>query len=316
MQILPFHAEHLPSAAGLFARSFKQQRQAVPALPARLESPAEVEVHLKRMLEKHTGVAAVQDGELVGYVIWLYIENFRNARRKAAYCPVLAHAANPVQQDAIIRALYRCAAAQWAEAGCEVHAVSLLAFDQAAIRTWFWSGFGLAVVDAVRLATPLNIELPRDVVVRKAHPADADMLADLEAEHWQHYLAAPVFMNPTPPSTASEFVELLGRPGGSGWLAFASDHPVGYLRLEASSSGASEVVSAATTISITGAYVQPQARGRGVAAALLDAALRDDAARGYTACSVDFESFNPEAARFWMRHFKPVCYSLLRVPER
>jgi hypothetical protein len=44
--------------------------------------------------------------------------------------------------------------------------------------------------------------------------------------------------------------------------------------------------------------------------------LRVYAAQGYTACSVDFESLNPEAAVFWMRYFEPVCYSVLRFPER
>jgi hypothetical protein len=52
-----------------------------------------------------------------------------------------------------------------------------------------------------------------------------------------------------------------------------------------------------------------------VAAALLDAALRDYASQGFTCCAVNFESFNPEAVSFWMRYFEPVCLSVLRVPE-
>jgi GNAT superfamily N-acetyltransferase len=74
------------------------------------------------------------------------------------------------------------------------------------------------------------------------------------------------------------------------------------------------VVSVAT-LSITGAYVRPAYRGRKVGAALLDAASRDYASRGFTCCAVNFESFNPEAASFWMRYFEPVCLSVLRVPE-
>jgi ribosomal protein S18 acetylase RimI-like enzyme len=316
MQIIPFQPDHLPAAAVLFASSFEQQRQFVPALPARLSSPAEVQPLLGRMQEKHSGLAAVQGGELVGYLLWLYIGNFRNARRKAAYCPVWAHGTDPGLQGSIYPELYRAASSQWAEAGCEVHAISLLAQAAAAVQTWFWSGFGLAVVDAIRSMTGLFIQTPPGVTLRKAGGQDAGLLADLEAEHWHHYLTAPIFMNPTPPSTASEFLELLAAPGGSAWLAFVDDRPAGYLRLEGSSHGAAEIVAADTTISITGAYVLPALRGRKIAPALLDAALRDYAAQGYTACSVDFESFNPEAASFWMRYFDPVCYSLLRVPER
>jgi hypothetical protein len=32
-------------------------------------------------------------------------------------------------------------------------------------------------------------------------------------------------------------------------------------------------------------------------------------------CAVNFESFNPEAATFWMRYFEPVGLSVMRVPE-
>lgn len=48
---------------------------------------------------------------------------------------------------------------------------------------------------------------------------------------------------------------------------------------------------------------------------MINAALREYAARGFTCCAVDFESFNPEAAVFWPRHFTPVGHSLVRVPE-
>jgi hypothetical protein len=38
-------------------------------------------------------------------------------------------------------------------------------------------------------------------------------------------------------------------------------------------------------------------------------------AKGYTRCSVDWESYNPSATKFWMKHFAPVCCSLIRHVE-
>jgi GNAT superfamily N-acetyltransferase len=316
MEIIPFTTAHLAPASNLFARSFREQRQATPVLPARLEDPSEVQPLLERMFDRHAGLAAQQNGELLGYLLWLYIENFRNASRKAAYCPVYAHGVTTGDQELVYKALYRAASEQWAEAGCEVHAITLPAHDHSSLQTWFWNGFGLGVVDAIRACTPLQITPPGDVTIRQAEGRDAALLADLERDHWHHYLAAPVFMHPTPPSSAAEFLELVQTPGSSAWLAFAGDRPSGYLRLEPGSQGATEIAAAATTVAITGAYTVPEQRGRGIAAALLDAALRYSAVHGSTACSVDFESFNPEAAAFWMRYFHPICYSLLRTPER
>jgi hypothetical protein len=38
---------------------------------------------------------------------------------------------------------------------------------------------------------------------------------------------------------------------------------------------------------------------------------------GYERCAVDFEPQNLAGARFWLKHFQPVCYSLIRhVDER
>lgn len=48
---------------------------------------------------------------------------------------------------------------------------------------------------------------------------------------------------------------------------------------------------------------------------MLAVGLQAYAERGFNRCSVDFESMNPEVAGFRMRYFKPMCYSLVRIPE-
>ena len=72
----------------------------------------------------------------------------------------------------------------------------------------------------------------------------------------------------------------------------------------------------AGTIAITGAYTRKPHRGLGLAPAMISAAMADYHAQGYARCAVDFESCNPEAAAFWPKYFTPVCFSLMRVPER
>jgi GNAT superfamily N-acetyltransferase len=63
------------------------------------------------------------------------------------------------------------------------------------------------------------------------------------------------------------------------------------------------------------AYVRPDYRGLGAGPALLQAALKHYEALGLAGLYVNFEAFNPEAASFWPRHFRPACLSLSRVPE-
>jgi GNAT superfamily N-acetyltransferase len=87
------------------------------------------------------------------------------------------------------------------------------------------------------------------------------------------------------------------------------------MRYDANEFDGVAIVESAAAVAITGAYIRPAYRGRHLAAALLDAGLREYAARGFTLCAVNFESFNPTASAFWMKYFEPVCLSVVRVPE-
>jgi len=53
-------------------------------------------------------------------------------------------------------------------------------------------------------------------------------------------------------------------------------------------------------------------RGQGIGAALLNRVVQWANEQGYVRCAVDFEPTNVLAARFWMRHFRPVSYALVR----
>lgn len=313
MDIVPFQQARLSEAAALFVEHFRGLRQQIDVLPDAMEDSAQVMSKLASIAD--SGWMAVEQGKLIGYLSGFVIDHFRDTDRRGAYCPEWGHAAAGDTKPAIYRALYRAAAERWAALGCGVHAISLLAHDRTAENVWFWLGFGLGVVDAIRPITPLGITVPDGFAIRQATPDDADDLAALDAAHCQHYTQSPVFMAPPEARDSDGFRAFLSEPKNSVWLALDSREPVAFMRFEGSSFGASDVVSAETTIAITAAYTRPAYRGRGAGPAMLDAALRDYADRSFTRCAVDFESFNPEAAVFWMKYFTPVCLSLMRVPE-
>ena len=64
-----------------------------------------------------------------------------------------------------------------------------------------------------------------------------------------------------------------------------------------------------------GAYVRAAHRGQRAGKTMLQAALEHYERLGLNALYTNFEAFNPEAACFWPRYFRPVCLSLMRVPE-
>lgn len=315
MEICSLDTAHLSAAVALFNVNFHRLRQAVPSLPADMEESGQVIARLGSMATAGRALAAVQDGEVLGYISWYIVKGFRNTQRLAAYCPEWGHAAAPESALAIYRALYTAAAEIWSSAGCDTHALTLLAGDPRLENFWFWNGFGMAVVDALRPMDGLGVGPAPELRLRKAGVQDAETLAILEAEHRAHYSRPPVLMASRPVDDAAAIAEFVAEPGNSFWLAEWEGEAAGFIRFAAGEFDAADCVQAADTVGITGAYTRPHARGRGIAPALIDAALGDYAPQGYARCAVDFESFNPPAVAFWPRYFTPVCYSLVRVPE-
>jgi GNAT superfamily N-acetyltransferase len=315
MKVTRLRKEFIPAAAALFTRNFTRQRLAVPELPGLMEDRGHIESMLEECFEPAAGLAAVEDGRLVGYLAWFLVDRFRGTERRGAYVPEWGHACLEEDRAGVYRALYRAAGEVWQRAGCGVHAVTVLAHDARAEQAWYWNGFGLVVVDAIRSIQPLQSAGAADVCIRRAGPEDAALLADLDAEHCRHYSRSPVFMPPRAGLQPAEQIELLARSRNGVWLALDGDTPAGFLRIQGYDFDTAAILESEEGVTITGAYVRPAYRRRRLALALLDCAMRDLQARGFHYCAVNFESFNPEAAAFWMKYFQPVCFSLLRVPE-
>ena len=63
---------------------------------------------------------------------------------------------------------------------------------------------------------------------------------------------------------------------------------------------------------ICGAFCLPEYRGRGIMQGMLDACINVLSMEGFRLLGVDFESFNPAARGFWLKHFVPYTNSLVR----
>jgi GNAT superfamily N-acetyltransferase len=320
MQILTLDPNLIPAAAELFVKNFNRQRAAIPILPDTLADPANTAKRISDLAGTCPVFAAMEGDRLLGYLGAWVIDNFRDTPRRAAYASEWAHGVlsdlDPDRQTSVYRALYRTASVAWFEAGCSAHAITILVGDVAARETWFWNGFGMLIVDAVRSLEAFDAPVPEGYIIRKANLTETEDLADIETEHWNHYFRPPVLMTPSQADDSAAFARFLREPGNSVWTAWKGKDLATYIRFEGSSFGSADIVNGAGTIAITGAYTRKAHRGLGLAPAMISAAIGDYHAQGYARCAVDFESVNPEAASFWPKYFTPVCYSLMRVPER
>jgi GNAT superfamily N-acetyltransferase len=317
IEVTPIHPADYSQAAALFVQSYHRLREKIPALSNHMDDITRVESQLERLFNQCQGLAARQDGQLVGFMGWYIAPGFRGTTRTGAYVPEWGHCASAQVLPQVYRALYQKASTIWTAAKVQVHAITMLANNQAERDFWFWNGFGMLVVDAIRSMSSPGLPVCSELTIRKAVPADAVILHALDIEHCRHYTKPPVFMSPRQASVTStqEWLEFLNRPENAVWIALAGKTPAGFIRFDANDVNGSTILEGESTVFISGAYVHPEYRGHGAATAILDAALHDYARRGYQRCVLDFESVNPQASTFWLRYFQPVAYSLMRIPE-
>jgi GNAT superfamily N-acetyltransferase len=227
------------------------------------------------------------------------------------FSPEWANGALLPDSRSIYEQMYACLAPQWLARGASTHLVSVMAHDRAGIDAWQWLGFAYVAVDGVRSLGPISQRAP-EVQIFRARREHVDEVMPLTRALEQHLAATPTYLVGVAPEDRSELGAWLADLNNAVWLARRDRQVLSFLRIGPSSGDACAIIQDEATASITGAFTVPAARGIGVATALLNHALGWARGEGYARCAVDFEPMNTLAARFWMRHFDPVCYALTR----
>jgi len=310
LEITSFNDAHYEDAARLVCARYKIFRNNLPILPPQYENSESILSKLAENSDPLVGVAALQDGHLVGFLSGLVVPSFMGKR--TAFSPDWANAAQLENSRWIYEEMYAALSGRWLADGCTQHVVSVLSNDQAGLDAWKWFGFGMITVDAV-LATQ-SLDLPNiGMNIRPADAGDADTLFKLARKLQDHITSAPVFFI----HDLGYFQDWLEEPGRAAWLAFAPtrespNQAIGFIALEPGDDCECAFLSDHKTVNIAAAFTFLEERGKGVASALLAHSLNWARDAGYTRCAVDFESTNIQAARFWMRWFEPVSFSLMR----
>ena len=167
------------------------------------------------------------------------------------------------------------------------------------------------MADAVRAVAAVD-GAPPAVDIRRATPADIDDVKRLQLGLRRHLASAPIFLPMQEKWQHERYRAWLADPKVATWLAYRDGAAVASMRAELENEGAGELVRDAGTVAITGAYTEPAERSGGLATALLQHVVDWATEQGAARISVDFETQNIDGARFWLRHFQPVAYSLLR----
>jgi GNAT superfamily N-acetyltransferase len=338
LEIVALCEQHLESAAALVAASYRALRQTLPELDPAHEQADSFLPPLRNLVASSPGVVAVRDGRVCAFMTGSVIPELLGKR--CAYSPEWANAADDPDGRLLYEEMYARLSAQWVADGCHLHAVTLMASQLDGITALQWFGFGHANVDAVRglaqnarcgPANPAKIagrssgnagwstdseltpvEGARSaVIIRQAGPGDLDSVMELSGGLERHMAGPPIFWI----HDERDYSAWLREPGNVLWLAFDGARCLGMLGVQPDDPGLL-ILRDPRTAHVVAVFAAEPARRTGVATALLNHALQWARANGYERCHVDFETANYVAARFWLKRFKPVAYSLLRwIPD-
>ncbi len=310
MTLVPFTQAHVLPAAELVADGVAGLCRRVPALPVSWADPSHVARVLTGLADRGAGLAALDDGNLVGFQAALTLDG-RGGRW--TYTPDVGHAAPPDPEGRLRTRIYASLAEGWIRAASAEHVVTVRADDELAIATYARLGFGHHVVDLVADLRPITAgPLPEGVAVRRALPIDAAAVLELDTGLRQHLEASPVFLRPGVPMPLEVHRRQLDDPASCTLVAEREGTLLAFLRIGPCATDVATVVRDPATASVSAAYTRPETRGLEVASHLLAAAVDWADAAGYARWAVDHESANAEAARFWVRHAVPVAVSMSR----
>jgi len=307
---IPFSEDHLEDAALLVSQRYRRLCELEPHLPYRYSEVSNLLPLLQNILKvTGTGVAAIRGNQLVGFLTGWQMPSFRGKR--SIYSPEWANAADLEDSARIYEEMYSHLSAIWLADKYIAHYISLFPNDVNARRAWNWMGFGMFAIDAIRGLDPIQADAV-DVRIQRAESSDIEQVLELQDALWQYMKGAPIFVLPEKRDRAY-YEEWLGNPDKVVWLAYSNDEPAAFMRLGPADDEVCAIIYDEKTTSIYAAFTKENVRGEGIATALLDHALKSARLSGYERCAVPFEPMNLLGTRFWLKYFKPVCYSILRI---
>ncbi len=270
---------------------------------------------IAKMLGHNLGVAAIEAGNLVGFLTCYQPWNNHFGTTMGTFSPIHGHGAVKHDRQRIYSLLYQAAAAKWVREGILSHAIGLYAHDSEALNSFFWNGFGLRCVDAIRNVAPIVCGEFPEYSFEELPAEEIAQIVPLKNLLRAHLRNTPMFI---PVFTGLDAAQIQAENERRRSRYFViKDNGKTIAFIEIMSSGENFVCDVSDMVNICGAYMLPEYRQTGIFTKLLSWLMDTLASEGYTRCGVDFESLNPTARGFWLKHFEAYTHSVARrIDER
>lgn len=309
IKIYDFTNEHITLAHALIVKNYEEERNHVPVLP-----PISDQItfpDLEHFAQNGLGVVAFDNDQFVGFLCcynpWECAFGTTNA--KGTFSPIHGHGVTTQNREMIYRRLYQSASEKWVAMGISSHAIALYTHDTPAINSFFINGFGLRLIDAIRPMVEIECTPILEYSFSEISKENKDDTLPLKNQLINHLANGPTFLS-YPQMTAQDLQSQFDHRNPRYFGAYYENALVAWVEIV--DGGENFACDDPSMQNICGAYCDPERRGNGVFPSLVNYMITTLKSEGYTRLGVDFESFNPTAYGFWLKHFTAYTSSVVR----
>ncbi len=318
LEIVGFERGHLDEAVHLFALRHRANRETEALLPPAYAEPDAARALLEKEVAGHqSGVAALRDGRLAGYLIGNLGSDFMEY---VVSVDPQGMAIGPDEDSELIREMYAAAAERWVGNGYLEHLFYVATADAQATAALFSLGFGLYGAYNQRDLTPLAGQAA-GIEIRRLGPERLDDVETLRNGLRRYNASSPIFHpliwrigDDLERTRAAERAGMADERHAY-FIAYEGERPVGLMIFTPPPDYA---LTPEGAVYLHIAYVDEGARTGGIGTALVNRGLEWAREQGYKLCTLSYYAPNLLGARYWQaKGFRPLSYALeRRIDER
>lgn len=311
MHLEQFTEKHVEEAAKLFLIDYVEIKRKYPYLPETFNKVDNICSNLSKIIAENPSIIAIESNRIVGYLTGY--SNIKELKGSASgsYVPEWAHCANHDDADRIYGKLYTEMSRIWTGNRNLTHIISFLTDNELA-QTFNMLGFGMQVIDAVKPLDNLKRSHLRGFAIERADENHISQLREFDLLMNEHLESPPIFLKRSDEKASEEQIS----------RDFLSDDVITLVAIKnkeiiscirgKKNSGNIPILDDKGTFGINFGYTRSEYRSSGIASVLLNEILNRAKDEGAGFSSVDFESQNIEGRTFWLKHFEPLVYSMMR----
>jgi len=268
---------------------------------------------IAELFESKYGMVALNEDELIGYLVFEGPWDGFFGKVKGAFSPLGGSAFGGNERNKLASLLFQNVSELLVEDEICSIAVCRYAHDYETAKSFVMNGFGIRCSDSIRdLSIPLIAKCCSDnITYMELEKSELKNIVELKKDLAKHLCKGPIFF----PPNLNNFEEWLNRNTNRIYVAKENNNIIGYIEIGVD--GENFITDYNKMLNICGAYFNKEYRNSGIPTCLIEYVIDILKKEGINYLGVDCETLNPNALRFWGKHFDNYTYSFARrIDER